>query len=80
MLGYGRKEIKNISFKDLLSEEDINNAFNSIKKIFQDPSKPTLSRYNLRKKDGTYVKVETEGRLIYRNNKPYAILGIAREI
>jgi PAS domain S-box-containing protein len=39
-----------------------------------------LTSYKVRKKDGCFVWVETEGSLIYRNGEPYAVQAIARDI
>ena len=36
--------------------------------------------FKIKRKDGKYIWVETEGSLLYKEGKPYAILGIANDI
>ena len=40
----------------------------------------STNEYRLRRKDGGDIWVETRGSLIYRDGKPYAIQGLARDI
>ena len=79
-LGYSRAELSSINFAGLLSEDQSNKAFNTLKELKETGSQKTITEYQLRKKDGSFIWVETEAALIYRNGKPYAIQGIARNI
>ena len=43
-------------------------------------SQKDVAEYKLRRKNGEYVYVESMGAIIYRDGKPFAIQGIARDI
>jgi PAS domain S-box-containing protein len=48
--------------------------------ILKTGSQKEVAEYKLRRKDGEYVYVESMGAIIYRDGKPFAIQGIARDI
>ncbi len=80
LLGYLREEVSALNFTALLDENQLPLALEAIKEIREKGSRLTTDIYKLRKKNGEYLWVETQGSLIYRNGKPYAIQGIARDI
>lgn len=79
-LGYKKEEIGNLNFSSLLSSDQ----FSKVDKILQELKKKgyqkELTQFKLKRKDGTYVYVETKASVIYRNGKPYAAQGMARDI
>ena len=80
LLGYTRDEIKSLSFPMLIHPEDLPNAFKDLEEILGTGSQSKPTTYRLEAKTGGFVWIETDGRLIYREGKPYAIQGVARDI
>jgi PAS domain S-box-containing protein/putative nucleotidyltransferase with HDIG domain len=80
LLGYSRDEISSLNFSSLLCKDQLAKAFGAIERIIKVGSQDRLNEYKLRCKNGDYVDVETEASIIYRDGKPYAIQGIARDI
>ena len=83
LLGYKREEVASLnlaSLLDLLDKKQLVKALKAIEELKQTGSQRPLTEYKLRYKDGKQVYVETKGSVIYRDHRPYAILGIARDI
>jgi len=80
LLGYTREELPSLNISSLLGEDQLPTALKALEEIQQAGRQKGTTEYKLRTKDGDYVWVETEGSLIYRDGKPYAIQGIARDI
>jgi two-component system sensor histidine kinase UhpB len=79
-LGYRRKEILQLNFASLIDKSQLSKATQSLEEIIRTGHQKRPDEYKLRKKDGHYIWVETEGSLIYKDGKPYAIQGIGRDI
>ncbi|MFX0029753.1 MAG: PAS domain S-box protein, partial [Candidatus Hermodarchaeota archaeon] len=79
-LGFGRDEIPNISFIDLLDEENLMKALRVTNEIRKTGKQSQRSEYKLKTKDGRFIYVETYGIPLKRNNRIYAILGIGNDI
>ena len=79
-LGYKRKEILLLNFASLLEKGQLPEAIQSLEEIIRTGQQKKSDEYKLRRKDGNYIWVETEGSLIYKDGKPYAIQGIGRDI
>jgi len=80
LLGYTKKELLSLSLFSLIEEDQLPSAFKTFKEIKKTGSQKKHSEYKLRRKDGSYVWVETEASVIYREGKPYAIQGVGRDI
>ena len=80
LLGYKREEINNLSIYSLINKDQMQIAYATIKEIMQSGSQRQLTEYKVRNKNGHTVWIETDGGLIYRQGKPYAIQGVARDI
>jgi PAS domain S-box-containing protein len=80
LLGYTKEDIKTLNFASLLSEDDLLTAYNTMKDIIEGGVQSNFSEYRLKKKDGDYVYVESNGTLIYSDGKAHAIMGTARDI
>ncbi len=80
LLGYTREEIPRITFGSLIGEDQLGLARETIMSIVENGSHPGLVEYRLLKRNGEYVDIETKGSLILHDERPYAILGIARDI
>ena len=79
-LGYKRKEMLALNFASLLDESRLTKAIKSLQEIIRSGHQKKPDEYKLRRKDGRYIWVETEGSLIYKDGKPFAVQGIARDI
>jgi PAS domain S-box-containing protein len=80
LLGYARDEIKSLNFASFLKEDDLLEALNVSKEIVKNGVQENISEYELKKKNGDYVVVQAKGSLLYKNGKPYAIMGSARDV
>jgi PAS domain S-box-containing protein len=80
LLGYKKKDIPSINFATLLIEEHMPVAIAALEEIIKTGSQKESNELQLRRKDGTIIWIETKAFLIYREKKPYAIQGIARDI
>jgi diguanylate cyclase (GGDEF)-like protein/PAS domain S-box-containing protein len=79
-LGYSKEEISQTNFSKLLSLKQLPKANRILKELKKTGTQKKLSRFKLKRKDGTYVFVETKSSVIYRKGKPHLVLGIARDI
>ena len=79
-LGYTKKDIKSLNFSSLLVEDQLPPAIETAEEILKTGSQKDVVEFKLRRKDGEHIFVESQGVLIYRDGKPFAIQGIARNI
>jgi diguanylate cyclase (GGDEF)-like protein/PAS domain S-box-containing protein len=80
LFGYSKEEISTLNFASLLDPEDIPRAIDALKGVNRPGAHREMHEFRLRRKDGSYVYIETQASLIRRDGKPYAIQGIARNI
>jgi len=80
LLGYKKEDIPSVNFSTLFDEDQLPIAFKNMEELLQTGSQKRPIEHKLRKKDGGCVWVEAEGSVIYKQGKPYAIQGIARDI
>lgn len=79
-VGYERHEMKSLNFASFLDKEQILKAMKTIDELLQTGVQQTSNEFKLKCKDGSYIYTENKSCLIYRNGKPHAIIGIARNI
>ena len=79
-LGYSKDDIKSLNFVSLLDKDQLPLAAETVEEILKTGSQKDVAEYKLRRKDGEHVYVESMGAIIYRDGKPFAIQGIARDI
>jgi two-component system, cell cycle sensor histidine kinase and response regulator CckA len=80
VLGYTKEEALKLNFIDIITPEKLGNAMGTIRGILAKGYQERPNEYQVRRKDGSLIWVETKGSLIYREGKPFAIHGTAREI
>jgi PAS domain S-box-containing protein len=80
LLGYGREELASLSFSSFLMPEHLSRAFRMAEQLRTGGTQTTPIEYTLRRKDGSFVEIETNASLIMRDGQPHSILGIARDI
>lgn len=79
-LGYSREELRSVSIASLLCEEELEMALTTLDEIKKTGQQQVLTRYKLKSKQGDLIWVDTEGFLVHRQGRPYAIQGIARDV
>ena len=80
LLGYRREELLLLNLSELIEEDKLAVALKTAEEILRTGFEQDFSEYKLKRKDGNFVWVETDGSLIHINGKPEAILGVARDI
>ncbi|MBW2650584.1 MAG: PAS domain S-box protein [Deltaproteobacteria bacterium] len=80
MLGFEREDIPLINFASLLSEDQMPLAMKAFEELRETGTQQNITGFRLLQKDGGHIHVETKASVIYRDEKPYAIQGIARDI
>ncbi len=80
LLGYARNEVQTLNIMSLIDKHQLPLAIKTINEITERGSQKTPRQFKLRKKNGENVWLDTDACLIYRNEKPYAIQGIALDI
>lgn len=80
MLGYKREEMPNINLATLIDADQLSKAYRVIEEIKNIGFQKEAVEYRLLRKDGNFVWVETEGTLLHKDGKSFAIQGIARDI
>ena len=80
LLGYRRDEIVSINFGKLLSPDKLALAIKTTMELIEGGKQSEITEYTLKGKGGKYVHIETTATILYRESKPYAVLGIALDI
>jgi PAS domain S-box-containing protein len=80
LLGYTRKEISSLNFSSLLDGDHLQKAVRATSDLLESGFQKSPIEYKIRKKDGTYIWVEAEASLLFKEGEPYAIQGIAKDI
>ena len=80
LLGYNREEIQSLNFASLLTEGQLPLVFQTLEELRNTGAQKEISEYRLRHKNGKILEIETKASVIYRDRKPYAIQGLARDI
>ena len=80
LFGYAKEEISSLSYASILKPAECLKAFKAIEDLVNIGPMNELMELEVDHKDGTHIFVELLASLIYRKNRPYAVLGTAREI
>jgi PAS domain S-box-containing protein len=80
VLGYPREELLLLTLQDLLTEDQMPTVRERLKELRETGTLKESSEYLVRCKDGSRIWLETKASVIYRDGKPYAVQGIARDI
>lgn len=79
-LGYDRDELLSLSFASLLDEGQVLQSVQILDELQKTGIQQKPVEFKLKCKNGSYLNVETQLFLIYRDGKPYAIIGISRDL
>jgi PAS domain S-box-containing protein len=80
LLGYERTDIRSLNIVSLLDEKDLSNGLQDFSEIIQVGFQKEVGEYRLRCKDGRCITLETQASVVYHDDKPHSVLGIARDI
>ncbi|MCP4602290.1 MAG: PAS domain S-box protein [Proteobacteria bacterium] len=80
VLGYKRDELSSFEFRDVLEDEFVPIALESLSRVIQNGSESGPSEYCLKNKNGRRIWVETNTVLLKQDGEPTSLLGIARDI
>jgi PAS domain S-box-containing protein len=78
-LGYSRSEIRNLTLESLLSNDQLPKAKRRIEELLR-AGQSVADEFRLRTKKNELITVETKAAVIHHAGKPFAVLGIARNI
>lgn len=80
LLGYSREEINGLSFADFLDDSQLEVAMATTRELAATGRQAKPVTYRLKRKDGTYVEMETVAAVVHHDGRPAAIQGVARDI
>ena len=80
LVGYSREELPSINLATLMDKSQLPKAFAAIEKIKQNGFLQNFIEFKLKRKDGSYVWVETDSSLVFQDGNQHTILGVARDI
>jgi PAS domain S-box-containing protein len=80
LLGYKKEDIASMNFSKIICEDQVPKAFETLGEIVHNGYQKGLTEFTLKRVNGEFVHVQTNGSLICRDGKPYAVLGIGRDI
>ncbi len=80
LVRYRKEDLPSINFATLMDESQLSKAHAAIEKLKQDGFLQNFIEFKLKRKDGSYVWVETDSSLVFQNGNQQAILGVARDI
>jgi two-component system NtrC family sensor kinase len=78
--GYERKDLPALNFASLLSQDQLPRALATLQELKDTGTQKQVSEFRVKRKDGSFMDVETIAAVIYHNGKPYAIQGIGRNV
>ncbi len=80
LLRYTREEIPFHSFATIVSEDYLQKAMEKLSEVIETGTMTELVELELKIKDGGTVLMEVMASLIYKDDVPYAIMGVGRDI
>jgi hypothetical protein len=80
LLGYQRDEIQTLNFASLLPPDQLALARRATEELRTTGRQLNRTEFRLQGKDGAPVHVETQSSVIFREGRPWAVQGIARDI
>ena len=80
LLGYSWEDIRNLNFIDLLPRAQVPVAVKAFEEIITKGYQVEINEFKIKRGDGTSVYIETQASLILKSGRPYAIMGIGRDI
>jgi PAS domain S-box-containing protein len=78
--GYDFREFISLNFSEILYSGDIPKGLATMERILKSGFDDELDEYQLKTKQGDVKYIEARGSVIYKDNQPFAIQGIALDI
>ena len=79
-IGYDREEIQFLNFASLMEQNEVGKATQVVEEILRVGIQKKPSEFKLKRKNGSYLYVETLSSVIFHDDNPCAIVGIARDL
>ncbi len=79
-MGYTKEELKKLNFANILKKGQLIKALKETHKLKKTGIQEDVIEYKVQRKDGSIAYLETMAAPLYKNGKPYAVQGIARDI
>jgi PAS domain S-box-containing protein len=79
-LGYSLEELVGTNINAILSADQAGLLLKIRDEILKNGQQTGVSEFTIKRRDGSSFIIESNGALIYRDGKPYAIQGVARDI
>ena len=80
LLGYRREEISTLNFASLLDPAQFPRTVQILKELTETGFQKEPAEFKLKRKDGSFLYVETQESVIYRDGKPHSVQGVGRDI
>lgn len=80
LLGYSRNEMKGLNFSSLLTADQLPAAKGIVEEIKIRGRQNECVQFRIKHKQGHFIDIEQIATIIFKNGKPFAIQGIARDI
>jgi len=80
LLGIVGKDIRGSDFADYVLESDHEKFHGRIKKLMRPGQREVPMEYAIKRSDGKVVFVETNSVVVKKNDEPFALVGIARDV
>ncbi|MFO7991462.1 MAG: PAS domain S-box protein, partial [Thermoplasmata archaeon] len=80
LLGYEKGDLEDLKFTDILPEDHLEKAFETLEEVMETGSQDELTTFEVKAENGERILIETKSSLIYKDGEPYAVLGIGRDI
>jgi diguanylate cyclase (GGDEF)-like protein/PAS domain S-box-containing protein len=80
LLGYRREDIPTLNFASLLDPSQFPKTIQILKELTETGFQKEPGEFRLKRKDGTYLHVETQESVIYHDGKPHSVQGVGRDI
>jgi PAS domain S-box-containing protein len=80
LLGYDKDEIRDVNFVSVVSEDQLPRVLEEAKKFIEAGRQKRPAELTLKHRNGQPVHVEVAASIIHKSGKPYAVLGIARDL
>ncbi|MFQ6038396.1 MAG: PAS domain S-box protein, partial [Candidatus Aminicenantales bacterium] len=80
LIGYRREDLKSLDLSVLLDKRQLSRAYRCIENIRTQTRERKPAFYRVKKATGERILVKAEASLMFKHGKPFAIIGIARDI
>ncbi len=80
LLDYGKEDIPNLYLSNLMDSDELQYIFQAIENLKSNRKQDNLLEFRFNDKNGNYIYLEARSVLIYKNEIPYAIQVVARDI